>query len=359
MRTCRRKTTCATGPVNDNPPHPEAPRPVDCDDGLRREARTPAYRRPRGTGWLVPLVWVVLAMGCSVSPLDLELKRCPCAEGWTCNTQTRRCVLGDLADAGGSNLPPVGRDASQPPVGNSEAGGTGVDDASTRPDATADGAMGPGDAGDEDASNIVDASNIEDASTIQDAGPPVSYPASGCSISTKAITACENTKDGNHVTGVHHVCTSGDDVCTFADACSAKGCVRDVWLAHDLGGLRTITRARFIADWWNKRPKNYQIWASNSPSDVPMAGATLIATSVGHPNPWRCVKGETCSDLDVPDQCCPDGRSAPQAPASTTIAKFDTVNFPVHAGRYWYLLVRDTYAATDLGMYEIEYLGPP
>jgi hypothetical protein len=92
---------------------------------------------------------------------------------------------------------------------------------------------------------------------------------------------------------------------------------------------------------------------------VPFAGASRVATAVGHANPWRCVAGESCLDPDVPDTCCPNGRDAPQAPPTTFNGKYDIHDFSAHAARYWYLVVRDTYVGDVLTLHEVTYWGPP
>ncbi len=222
----------------------------------------------------------------------------------------------------------------------------------------------PADAAPPDAAPV-DAAPVDaapaDAAT-QDGGAPVAsmhFPASACVSSIMDSMSCTLIKDGKEGTSWGHYCAQGDGVCSFEGACSTSGCVIDLWWGFDLGAVRTISRVRFLSDWWSKRPKNYEIWASDNPSDVPFAGASLVATAVGHQNPWRCVAGESCLDPSVPDACCPNGRDAPQAPPSTTNAKYDSRDFPAHAARYWYLVVRDTYAVTDLTLREVTYWGEP
>lgn len=62
----------------------------------------------------------MLATGCSVPRLDVTSKACPCAEGWTCDERSNRCVRGarapgDASDGGqGSGSSSDASDASLP-----------------------------------------------------------------------------------------------------------------------------------------------------------------------------------------------------------------------------------------------------
>jgi len=56
---------------------------------------------------------------CSIGPVDLAGKQCPCADGWTCDTATNTCVGGpadapSIADAS-ADAPPGTPDAANPP----------------------------------------------------------------------------------------------------------------------------------------------------------------------------------------------------------------------------------------------------
>ena len=112
----------------------------------------------------------------------------------------------------------------------------------------------------------------------------------------------------------------------------------------------SVSQARFIAGWWADRPDEFEIWYSNSPTDLPGAGATRIYSGSAATHPWHCVSGEPCSD-EVPDGCCPDGRDRPQVTDQTSYTpscnlgtyfpKFNTATFAPAIGRYWYLMVRN------------------
>ncbi len=114
-------------------------------------------RRPRASArlglWLLPLAGLLLSMGCSVSPLDLKSKRCPCSKGWTCvagscvqgkpgglqglidagtiddndaQTQPSEASIGDAGDAAASPdaAPDAGPDAASPDAAATVDGGT-------------------------------------------------------------------------------------------------------------------------------------------------------------------------------------------------------------------------------------------
>jgi hypothetical protein len=87
----------------------------------------------------------VAVSNCTVEPIELESKTCPCAAGWTCDTATNRCVH-DLPPGDGA------ADAADGTVGHGN-------------DASLDG--GPRDP--EDASSIADAADASPASDAADA----------------------------------------------------------------------------------------------------------------------------------------------------------------------------------------------
>jgi hypothetical protein len=63
----------------------------------------------------------LVTAACSIGPVDLDGKQCPCADGWTCNTATNTCVGGatdaPVADAppGTPDAPPGTPDGPSPP----------------------------------------------------------------------------------------------------------------------------------------------------------------------------------------------------------------------------------------------------
>ncbi len=51
-----------------------------------------------------PWTWVLAAVtGCTVAPVDLDGKRCPCADGWVCDEASDRCRTADAGTGVGSS----------------------------------------------------------------------------------------------------------------------------------------------------------------------------------------------------------------------------------------------------------------
>lgn len=176
---------------------------------------------------------------------------------------------------------------------------------------------------------------------------------------------CDRLYDGQEfasspkVSGIWSVCDSAQmsEFCTYSSECS-DGCIADLWIRFDLGRSMEVDRVRFLADWWSKRPDNWELWVSNDPALQPHAGATPVTLGVGEKNPWRCVTGEACTD-EVPDACCPDGRDKPQDTRNVgdLWPKYDEKEFSRQSGRYWYFLIENTIDESYLYLFEIQLFG--
>lgn len=75
------------------------------------------------------------AWACSVEPVDIEGKECPCAAGYTCDPRTKRCIIGNATGgsagaasggAAGSGSGGVAGSAGSAPSGGG-SGGLGAD----------------------------------------------------------------------------------------------------------------------------------------------------------------------------------------------------------------------------------------
>ena len=88
-----------------------------------------------------PFLLLMCVVGCSFPPVDLSDTRCPCAEGWWCDTSTDTCHEGEAPDAGeledsGTDAGPA--DLGPEPTDASDDGGTvdaGPEDMFEPPDA--------------------------------------------------------------------------------------------------------------------------------------------------------------------------------------------------------------------------------
>src|SRR5258706_3301834 len=103
---------------------------------MDERAQSSWQSRARTLAWTIVGGAAIFA-SCTVSEIDLDGKRCPCADGWTCIEATQLCVPGH--DAGGK-----GGDAST----KGGAGGTGAMAATGgRPDSGPGGISSGGQAG--------------------------------------------------------------------------------------------------------------------------------------------------------------------------------------------------------------------
>ena len=187
----------------------------------------------------------------------------------------------------------------------------------------------------------------------------------GC-FANAASADCGNLIDGARAPTWNLNCASEPDTCVAdgEDGCSnPNGCIRDAYVGLDLGQSSAVSRLRYVSDWHSKSPKNVEVWFSDDPNDVPDAGATYLESYVGQPTPWKCVDGDPCDDeAAIPAECCPNGFGAGLVQDTTNVganyAKYDVIDLAEYAsGRYWFLVVRDTYGG-DLGFVsEIELFG--
>ncbi len=146
--------------------------------------------------------------------------------------------------------------------------------------------------------------------------------------------------------------------CTYDQGCD-NGCIRDVWIRFDLGVPRYVDRIRYMADWWAKRPDEWELWVSDDPMLTPDQGATRVTDGFGHSNPWVCTHGGSCDAPSVPDVCCPHGSNQPQdtSEVGDTWPRFDEQDFPGESGRYWYYVIRNTRFPQQALMFELELFG--
>lgn len=113
---------------------------------------------PLRTNGACALLGALLAWTCSIDPVDLEGKDCPCAAEYTCDPRTNTCIIGNATGgaAGASTGGAAGGGGAGGLAGSSGSGGTAIDaSADAKPpdgsagdsggsDAKADGAGGGG-----------------------------------------------------------------------------------------------------------------------------------------------------------------------------------------------------------------------
>ncbi len=201
----------------------------------------------------------------------------------------------------------------------------------------------------------------------EDACVPRDLYAWSCSSNASLVEAtfCSRWTDGNEEFWRELCCAQGNAEETScipdgtAGCTAAEGCVRDLWIGVDLSVTHLVSRLRFRSDWWGKAPEDYEVWVSDSATGLPEAGATFVATGQGTPRIWRCVNGESCAPETVPDACCPNGRDQPQdtTDVGTMYSKYDFLDLPPTAGRYWYLLIRASQYQQCVGFSDIAFIG--
>lgn len=148
----------------------------------------------------------------------------------------------------------------------------------------------------------------------------------------------------------------GDSTFCVYDSECTEGCIRDAWIRFDFGSRAYIDRIRYMADWWSKRPDDWELWVSDDPDLTPDHGATRVVQGVGMANPWVCEEGESCADASVPDACCPGGRQQPQSliDVGPNWPRFDELEFDGESGRYWYYVIRNTRDPNNCLFFELE-----
>ncbi len=125
-----------------------------------------------------------------------------------------------------------------------------------------------------------------------------------------AVTACSATQPD-----------SGTAIdCTLTDAMLATSEFAEelipVWVRIDLGDTDEALGVRYTSDWWNRAPRNFEIYVTDDSTATPGDGATLAHTGVGNPLP----------------------NGSPGLPEAQT-HMFEAVA----QGRYWYFVVLDNY----------------
>jgi hypothetical protein len=103
-------------------------------------------------------------------------------------------------------------------------------------------------------------------------------------------------------------CTREPELCTTEGEGCEGGCVSFL-IALGLDDAYAVDRVDWRADWWSKRPEDVRFSVGAFVEEG--VAFERVTDFVGNPAPWQCVTGEACSE-EVPDECCPDGRGAPQ-----------------------------------------------
>lgn len=150
-------------------------------------------------------------------------------------------------------------------------------------------------------------------------------------------------------------CLGNVDInCGSTPSACDGGVLQPVDFAVALAETADIGSFTFRSDWHTKRVKNWELYASDSASSGPGAGATLVSSGTANPNPWKCEVGEACT-AEVPDDCCLNGRDQPQSfDADAIISKFDVNYFATTSAQYWWFRVLDTYQGDHLLLTGVE-----
>ena len=176
--------------------------------------------------------------------------------------------------------------------------------------------------------------------------------ASGGSCVDAGTLECDALTDGDVSTNGFLDCETDPGV----DGCSGT-VVENADVLFDFGAPVSMAGVRFLSDWHIKRPDVYEVWVSDDASDLPGAGATLVATGQGKENPWQCVAYEEC-DYWTPDACCPNGRD--KAQDTTAVGehhpKHDILAFAPTMGQYWHFRVVNSKDAPRLSLVDLEFL---
>ena len=270
-------------------------------------------REMRAPNWMA--AGVVLATGCgSLDPLTVT----GCRADSDC-VGDRLCVLGtcrqDALDAG----PP---DMGQP----SDAG------AANEHDAGADGGTG--------------------ADVIACSGQPEVVTTFECTTYGELFCPILVDGDTDSSFGLECATTPG------APGCTQGGRVSQADLILRLPEPTVVRGLRLLADWFSKRPVDYEVWAGTSSAAPGEPGTTRVARAVARPPPWLCVDGFEC-DYYTPTACCRNGRDHPIniQSARSDHPKWDVVAFDGVVAEYWTLRVLNTDDPTFLLLFEVELLS--
>ncbi len=148
-------------------------------------------------------------------------------------------------------------------------------------------------------------------------------------------------------------CTNDSPFCEYDDGECVGGCIR-VPIDLDMGADVQLSELWWQADWWSKRPDRVLVQVA---SDASFADAETVAELTGNEAPYQCVTGEPCGG-NVPDACCPDGRDRPQRIADgALISLWDIHAVGAGYGRYWRVLIDNTYSPADLILVSMQTFG--
>ena len=125
-----------------------------------------------------------------------------------------------------------------------------------------------------------------------------------------------------------------------------------------LSAPTNVSSMRVTSDWFNKRPKDWHLYASNDPmrrGDVIAEGTfptELRTFNNVDQHTWQCFNGESCNNPEVPTICCEGAdRMNPQRSniSSMMIPKFDIEHFPGVRAQYFTYEVTSSYANNGPG----------
>lgn len=173
---------------------------------------------------------------------------------------------------------------------------------------------------------------------------------------------CTLTYDGNAGSDYDLWCGDDDDKATLscipygANCDWSEGCIRNHWIRYDMGEIVSISEFRFRMGWWTKRPDNFEIWVSDSTSDLPDAGATLVLEAAAEEPGYVCEIGEVCVLGTTPAACCTDGYESPQVEAGL-LSLWEHYYPAIGQGCYWYFRTLKTVQEPGLAFQEIEFTG--
>lgn len=240
---------------------------------------------------------------------------------------------------------------------NSEADpGTGTSNDSTGTDKDTDTFSNPTDTG--TLSDPADTGTQDDKTDTQtqadtvdtDADCPAGYQgvdcAEACPSSKLAIETCVNPMldcstmiDGDHTTATSRQCFLGREVCFPLD------------FDFVLSDRYYVDRMRFMSDWHNKRPQNWDLLASDDGVHY-----TRVISAQSNASPWQCIHGAPCTEA-VPTECCPGGVEQDISAVGPNQPKWDDFRFTGAVARYWRFRIHSLYEPGYLELYDLELYG--
>ncbi len=156
---------------------------------------------------------------------------------------------------------------------------------------------------------------------------------------TNADIVCSEWTDGDPKTMTSNKCPSNKSGCFATD------------FDLDLGTRQYVHRLRFLSDWWNKRPGDWDLWASDDNVHF-----SLVMTARSNKAPWECLQDVPCT-AEVPTECCPGGVIQDTATVGRNYPKWDDFTFSGVTARYWRFHIKTTDDADNLIMRELELYG--